>query len=156
MGEHFRGNKMGKKCFFVMLFSMVLATFVFADYEYYYSISTGRFTSDDGWSVSCHSGADGYVDMPSAINLPFKGPIPVGDYYMIGVNQTINGKASPNTIVLEPFSGNMYNRDNFRIHGGTNSAGCILMNSPANREKIATAVAKYKSLGYYPILHVSQ
>jgi hypothetical protein len=147
---------MAKKCFLVLLLSMGLASFGFADYEYYYSISTGRFTSDDGWSVSCHSGADGYIDMPSATSIPFKGPIPVGDYYMTGVNDTINGQNSPVTIVLESYSGNMYGRNLFRIHGGRNSAGCILMNDKPRRERIATAIEKYKKLGYYPVLHVSQ
>jgi len=118
---------------------------------YYYSISTGHFSSSDG-SINeiCEAGAIGYTNRVEYIRERYLGPIPPGIYSINDVQQTLNGKPHENVIVLYRTSSESYGRDNdFRIHGGredrsqgNGSNGCILMRKE-NRQKIASDFYNY-------------
>jgi hypothetical protein len=138
-----------KFIFFSVLFLLLGTMGAFAQYTYY--ISSHKFSGGGINTTNCYAGAPGYLNNPSYSNLQDKGPLPAGTYYITGVQQTLNGKSHKDAIVLTPDSSNqMYNRHSFLIHGGYGSSnqsasnGCIILEDPALRKKIADA---YNSSG---------
>jgi hypothetical protein len=141
---------MVKKGFLVVVFSMVLASFCFADYWYY--IKSHTFIADEWQDEHCYSGKGKYKNDPDATNRVNEGPIPVGDYYITGVRPN-DSKGTP-TIELKPAFNAPYSRWGFLIHAdndtGTASEGCIVILDSGNRKKIAADFSK----GVCGILHV--
>jgi hypothetical protein len=139
---------------FVMILVLRIVPIVNAQSCEYY-ISSGKFVFPDGSSVICYSGVPEYRNDPSAINIKFKGPIPMGAFYITDVTTS----KGANTIVLRADKNNdMYGRDDdFRIHGDNSSnnasAGCIIM-GPSGRQKVVDAYNKARSNGAYLTLYV--
>ena len=150
---------MTKKIFWFTILFMVSAVFLLAQSvqkpTYTYSISSGSFTSSDGWSATGYAGggsvAQGDVfnrthkNNPNSTSITNFGPLPAGVYTITGYHHTI----TTNTIILNPtFS---TNRTLLRIHGdsranpGQASRGCIIL-GPNERQRIVDALNTHGTL----------
>jgi hypothetical protein len=127
---------------------------------YYYSISTGSFSSrpSDSWPT-CYSGGGAaskrpfineHKNNPNSTGISDYGPIPTGTWYIVGYYEH-HPQLGRYAIMLSPSPG-VTNRSDFLIHGdnsstvGQSSDGCIIMNGEDNRKKIADAIDKYGRL----------
>jgi len=118
----------------LVLFVLVSGT-VFADE---YVIDTHTYTRSDGVirRDGVFSGAGPYKNESSAVHRENEGPIPHGTYTLEYIGETNLG---PDTVHCIPSPNNdMYARkpNSFYIHGGTKSAGCIIINDPAFRRSL--------------------
>jgi hypothetical protein len=141
---------MAKKWGFLVLLSIGLASFVSADYWYY--IESHTFVADEWQTLNCYSGKGLFKNDPNATNRVNEGPIPVGDYYIVGVRPN-DSKGRP-TIELQPAFNAPYSRWGFLIHGdngnGTASEGCIVIEDSKYRQRVASDYNK----GVCGMLHV--
>lgn len=83
-----------------------------------YVIDSGALLTPSGLLLSRgYAGAPGYVNDPSATAIPFKGPIPEGDY-QIGDAEDRPESVGEFALPLTPLPTNqMYGRDGFFLHG---------------------------------------
>ena len=81
-----------------------------------------------------YSGAPGSMNKPTLEGVPFKGPIPRGNYH-IGPMYHHHDKG-PDVMNLTPVGHDAHKRDHFRIHGDNKhlnhsaSEGCIILPKP--------------------------
>jgi len=107
-----------------------------------YYQSSGELHLDIGEILKGFAGAPGFINNPEAQNEKDKGPIPRG-FYKMTVNNGDRGNKKAPVIILTPCPGNeMFNRDNFLIHGGKFNAsqGCIIIDGAARRKKIVDRI----------------
>jgi hypothetical protein len=116
----------------LLLFVLVAGT-VFADV---YIIDTHTYTRSDGVvrKDGVFSGVGSYINDSSAVHRGYEGPIPHGTYTLKYIGTTNLG---PDTVECIPSGNNtMYGRKGFYIHGGTRSAGCIIINDATFRRSL--------------------
>jgi hypothetical protein len=95
-----------------------------------YDISDGTLNTPDGKLYIGYSGKGIYKNDPNATHIRNKGPIPAGEWGIVGYLD--HNKLGPNTITLDKKSVDSQ-RDNFLIHAdnknhpGQASNGCIIM-----------------------------
>jgi len=107
-----------------------------------YYQSSGELHLDTGEILKGFAGAPGFINNPYAQDRKDEGPLPRGIYRMTVHNGNRGRKKAP-VIILTPCPGNeMFNRDNFQIHGGTSedSEGCIIINGAHIRQKIVDRI----------------
>jgi len=107
-----------------------------------YYQSTGELYLDTGEVLKGHAGVPRYSNNPEAQHLKNEGPLPRGFYRMTVHHGDLDNKKAP-VIILTPCPGNeMFNRDNFLIHGGKFNAsrGCIIIDGAARRQKIVDRI----------------
>jgi len=107
-----------------------------------YYQSSGELHLDTGEVFKGFAGAPGFINNPEAQHRKFLGPIPRG-FYKMTFQTTKRNNLWPPVIILTPCPGNeMFNRDNFLIHGGTSEAseGCIIINGAHIRQKIVDRI----------------
>lgn len=101
----------------------------------FYEQRSGKFTiiaiSDDGGQeravhqCTCSAGKGSGRNNPSLEDVRSIGPLPRGEYV---IREERHARFAAPSFRLVPHPKNrMHGRDGFFIHGGTNSAGCILM-----------------------------
>jgi hypothetical protein len=150
-----------KKIFRIaILLSVIGVCSLFAQSKptYYYSISTGTFSSSPSASwPSCYSGGGAasvrpfmqqHKNNPASTDISDYGPIPPGTWLIVGWD---NSKGAY-TIRLRPANDYVTHRFGFLIHGdnrstvGQSSDGCIIMNGDTYRKRIADAYDMYGQL----------
>jgi len=107
-----------------------------------YYQSTGELHLDTGEILKGHAGIPTYSNNPEAQHRKNEGPLLCGIYKMTLHHGDLDNKKAP-VIILTPCPGNeMFNRDNFLIHGGAFDAskGCIIIDDAARRQKIVARI----------------
>lgn len=135
-----------------------------------FNVSSGTFQFADGTSVKGYSGVNNsksknfsdmygeyYYNNPEYQDVPNKGAIPCGTYYITGYRN--DSRLGKYTIILSQDSANdtYGSRSAFRIHGDNSdnnaSQGCIILGIDA-RIKIAQEFDRAKSRGEVLTLYV--